>query len=370
MPVLRRTLGIVGSGPRVPTMTLSQLQAPIQAGPALHARLNDVFQGLGAGAESRPMAELLLSSAGASMAAQASAPINDLFNQAVLARGGRPFRFMSVVYGDQLQIPIGQMAVEARKSAVTAQGQLQNDVSVLETANAEINRLNERVLPILKVISGADLGAKPEAWETWWLDQVGFRIIPQKASDTTTIVEQVPIAYQPAPVPIGEVIAPVAIRLSTSCFGKGTLVRTLSGTQAIETLRPGDLVLSQNIKTGALGYEPVLRVHHNPPSRTFRIVVGDETIVSSEFHRFWKAGRGWVMARDLKAGDTLRTLGGLAAVAGIEPGTTQPVFNLDVADNADFFVGQGAALVHDNSLPDLRLAPFDLPPAFDGAVAE
>ena len=63
-------------------------------------------------------------------------------------------------------------------------------------------------------------------------------------------------------------------------------------------------------------------------------------IVSSYFHRFWKAGSGWVMARDLKVGDPIRTLNGTVQVTAIEDGKVVPVFNLDVADDADFFVGE------------------------------
>ena len=37
----------------------------------------------------------------------------------------------------------------------------------------------------------------------------------------------------------------------------------------------------------------------------------------------------------------------------------QPVYNLDVAEAHDFFAGAAAALVHDNTLPDTRLVPFD-----------
>jgi hypothetical protein len=118
-------------------------------------------------------------------------------------------------------------------------------------------------------------------------------------------------------------------------------------------------VLTQSTKTGALDYQPVLVVHHNPPSRTFKVSLGDEVIVSSAFHRFWKAGQGWVMARDLTIGDPIRTLNGTVKVAKIEEGRVVPVFNLDVSVDADFFVGQRAALVHDNSLPDLRQPPFD-----------
>jgi hypothetical protein len=263
----------------------------------------------------------------------------------------------------QAVIPIGQMTAEANTAAAVAQMQLQNDVKSLEMANAEIRKSNERVLPVLAEVSGQDLGPDRDAWEKWWLDQIGFRKMPLKTADNSPIIiEDVPLAYQPAPVPIGMISMPVAAQ-QMSCFGAGTLVRTLSGLKTIETLRPGDVVLTQNIKTGALGYQPILDVHHNPPSRTFRIGLGDESIVSSEFHRFWKAGQGWVMARDLKPGDTLRTLGGLTAVSSIDSGGVQPVFNLDVAEDADFFVGRGGALVHDNTLPDLRLAPFDAPPS-------
>jgi len=146
---------------------------------------------------------------------------------------------------------------------------------------------------------------------------------------------------------------------AVSCFGAGTAVRTLSGDRDIEDLKVGDQVLTQDVHTGALGYHPVTAVHHNPPSPTFLIKLAGESIVSSPFHRFWKVGLGWVMARDLNTGDTLRLLDGVARVELIEPGKVQPVFNLDVAGAHDFFVGAGAALVHDNTLPETRLAPFD-----------
>src|SRR5262249_21978436 len=127
----------------------------------------------------------------------------------------------------------------------------------------------------------------------------------------------------------------------------------------------GDPVLTQSTWTGALAYQPILAVHHNPPNATFRVVLGEETVVSSAFHRFWKAGTGWVMARDLKEGDPIRTLDGPVTVTRIEPGRVVPVYNLDVAEDADFFVGQRGVLVHDNTLPDLGKPPFDAvnPPA-------
>ena len=75
------------------------------------------------------------------------------------------------------------------------------------------------------------------------------------------------------------------------------------------------------------------------------------------------------MARDLKPGDSIRTVGGRAEVLELKPDVVQPVFNLDVARNHTFFVGSQGALVRDNSLPPAMLTPFDAVPSL-AAIAE
>jgi hypothetical protein len=84
-------------------------------------------------------------------------------------------------------------------------------------------------------------------------------------------------------------------------------------------------------------------------------------VVATGIHRFWKAGKGWTMARDLKPGDPIRTLGGVAKVEAVEDEKVQPVFNLEVAEGHSFLVSKVGALVHDNSLVEPVLAPFDAP---------
>ena len=64
-----------------------------------------------------------------------------------------------------------------------------------------------------------------------------------------------------------------------------------------------------------------------------------DSLVASRFHRFWKAGRGWAMAKELKAGDVLRVLDGVSAVIKVEQAKVQPVYNLNVSHRASFFVG-------------------------------
>src|SRR5262249_35605054 len=152
------------------------------------------------------------------------------------------------------------MALEAQKSAATAQQQLQNDVAAIERYNAPIEESNGRVVPILKEVSGQDFGNNRESWAKWWIDQVGYTIMPQKSSETPTIGEDVPLAYAPQPIPFNVVVGVTGFS-RMSCFGAGTLVNTVSGPRAIETLQVGDEVLTQDVATGALRYQPVLVVH-------------------------------------------------------------------------------------------------------------
>jgi hypothetical protein len=65
------------------------------------------------------------------------------------------------------------------------------------------------------------------------------------------------------------------------------------------------------------------------------------------------------MARDLKPGDVVRTVGGTARLESVESDTVRPVFNLDVARNRNFFVGRRGCLVYDFSIVQPVAAPFD-----------
>ena len=117
-------------------------------------------------------------------------------------------------------------------------------------------------------------------------------------------------------------------------------MHTVDGPRPIESIRVGDSVLSQGPSTGTLSFQPVVAIHRNQPAATSRIKFSGESIIATGIHRFWKAGKGWTMARDLKPGDRLRIVGGIVQIESIETDKTQPVFNLNVAENRDFFVGK------------------------------
>ena len=152
------------------------------------------------------------------------------------------------------------------------------------------------------------------------------------------------------------------IRRVHNCFAAGTPVQTMDGLRPIEKLRIGDQVLTQDPQSGELKYQPLLAVFHNPPNETLRIGLGKETIVATGIHRLWKAGKGWTMARDLKPGDPLRTLDGLAVVKSVDKDRVQPVFNMHVAEGESFFVGKQGVLAHDNSQVNPTPSPFDAAP--------
>jgi len=226
----------------------------------------------------------------------------------------------------------------------------EQDRMMVDRFNAWADSINARAVPLLQSVTGQRLFEDSDEWWQWWADQRGYVYEPPNPEDKPTITS----VYR----------SPMVVLPSThsACFGAGTPVRTLRGPKPIEEILVGDQVLAQNTKTGELGYRPVSAVRHNPPSTTLRIKVGDETIVATPIHRFWKAGSGWVMARDLNVGDRLRTVGGVTRVASITKEKSQPVFNLDVVADRNFFVGQAAVLVHDHTLVDATTEPFDATP--------
>jgi hypothetical protein len=219
---------------------------------------------------------------------------------------------------------------------------------------ASVDRKNVKVSSALRELTGQAIDdpnpvRAREAWKAWWADEQGYPYSPGAPRRKRTV----------------DHVASVVIFWSGghSCFAAGTPVRTLLGMRPIESIQVGDQVLAQDVTTGALSFEPVVALHHNSPKPTLRIDLGDEALVATPIHRFWKVGQGWAMARELKPGDTIRRLGGTAAVVSVSAEKVQPVFNLDVARSRSFFVGASGALVHDNGLVDPVIHPFDAPKA-------
>ena len=140
-----------------------------------------------------------------------------------------------------------------RQANQAVQQSLAQDVQAIETINNQINQLNDRVLPIVQTASGQKLGAEPEKWKSWWTDQLGYAFQASQPATKPTFTEIVDVSSWSA---------------SLECFGEGTLVHAAGGPKAIETIRVGDRVLSQNPATGVLAYQPVMVVHRTKAAAT------------------------------------------------------------------------------------------------------
>jgi hypothetical protein len=255
------------------------------------------------------------------------------------------------------------MMAEARMSAMVAREQLANDVASIERHNAPIREVNERAVAILKSVSGEDRGDDRKKWINWVLDLQGYgQPFRGQSAPPAEVVEEVPIAFQSQAVAIPATTA-AGFRVGPSCFAGGTPVRTLRGDRPIERVEPGDQVLTQDTTTGRLDYRPVVEVFHNPPNFTYAINVGKETLHPTGIHRFWKAGHGWVMARDVKPGDRLRTVGGTVEVVSVEKEEQRPVFNLLLSGGDNYCVGTLGVVAHDNGFVEPVAQPFDGVPA-------
>ena len=115
----------------------------------------------------------------------------------------------------------------------------------------------------------------------------------------------------------------------------------------IETIRAGDVVLSQDIESGELAYKPVLRTTIRPMERLIKIQVGNETFETSGGHLFWVSGQGWSRARDLESGQSLHAIDGAVPVLAVGSGDEAQTYNLVVADFSTYVVGNGKLLSHD-----------------------
>ncbi len=256
------------------------------------------------------------------------------------------------------EMSIAAAMQQSLQATAAVQKTLEDDIRMIQAANTQIDQFNERLLPVLESLTGQKLGADPQAWRRWWAEQLGYVYDDRYSSAKPTFVDSVDTPNIQVSVVTGFVPGAPA-RPHGACFAAGTLVQTLTGPQKIESVTVGDRILSQQTSTGALSFQPVLATHVNGPSATLRITQDSETIVATGIHRFWKAGNGWTMARDLKAGDRLRMLGGATTIESIEPGPTQMVYNLTVAENRDYLVGTAGLLVHDFSFVLPVSDPFD-----------
>ena len=227
------------------------------------------IQSLAGFAQSHGASPLQLGSHGANPHQAAKVdPANALVYQATLAAS---IRDAQIAWAANQAPPIGP----------NFQAQTTGLMGRIDAYNAAVVPTNSAVYASLRLITGQNLPEDPEAWKSWWVYSLGFSY---KSPQSTATARPRP-TYQVTIV---------------SCFAAGTMVRTLTGDRPIETLKIGDQVLTQRHVDRRLGYQPIVGRAPQPARGDVPGRAGRRVIVATGFHRFWKAGKGWVMARELE----------------------------------------------------------------------
>jgi hypothetical protein len=218
---------------------------------------------------------------------------------------------------------------QARQQAA-AETQLQK----LDTTrqNELIKELDQRIANVIARVSKMPFTTSAEEMWKWWDDyneaeMQRFKPDRYRSSYATSTMPQ--------------------YSRSCECFVAGTPVLTQTGPKRIEQIRAGDLVLSRDLNSGELRWQPVLKATNRPAAPTFNIYVEDETFRCTGGHLFWVSGLGWKKASELEAGHILHAAKSPVRISAVSTEANAPTFNLEVADSPNYFVGRQMILAHD-----------------------
>lgn len=139
-----------------------------------------------------------------------------------------------------------------------------------------------------------------------------------------------------------------------ACFVAGTLIETIDGLKAIETIEQGDLVWSRHEETLEYGYRPVVDTVSFDDKEIYEIVVRDnhgkiETYQTTEEHPFWVVDTGWLPASLLQTGMTLVNRDDEAVLTVVNQSKlnkTDTVYNFEVAEFHTYHIGDLGTWVH------------------------
>jgi hypothetical protein len=228
----------------------------------------------------------------------------------------------------------------------------------VQQANQSVETLNARVVQVLTATTGEELGDNPKSWWDWWRSTNEYASYDHPVdqhydSDVDRYYYNFPTYGLVSSAP------PPKIPIGRSCFVKGTSVWTKVGLRPIESIEMGDLVLSQDVTTGELKYEPVIARTVRPPSPVVKLSIDTEEVRATRGHLFWVSGTGWRMAKELEKGTMLHGLNGGSRIRSTESDGEAEAYNLIVAEYNTYFVGEHGLLVHDNKprTPTLSLVP-------------
>jgi len=229
--------------------------------------------------------------------------------------------------------------------------------------NQQIVARNAFVHSVLRSATGENPGDRPESWWDWWHDfnevYMPVREVDYRSSEEVYYLPSATprtVSSSPMLLPTGSFVTPTQAPTSGraplryECLVPGTLITTDQGLKPVESILTGDRVLTHNFNNGQQEFKTVLSQTLRPETPTLRLILEDESIECSGGHPFWIEDKGWVKAREISSGMLMVTTTGVTRVLATEPSQPQPLYNLIVDGNANYFVGNHRILSHDNTI--------------------
>lgn len=254
---------------------------------------------------------------------------------------------------------IRQNATERAQAEIAAE--IGENLSAAEAENRITQQINDRICWVLSIATSEDkIAAEPSAWWDWWTKYNEFQTVGTKATTISQEFRQVeiidrqiqpgfdsPRSTQVSSQPLTGGFNWDQQRRPKDCLVAGTPVWTARGPVAVEKIQVGDLIYTQDTKTGELALRPATSKSTRPAGKLIKIDCGGETISCSGGHVFWVAGEGWKKASDLQSGMVLHSLNGSVRVSSVDEEGVAETYNLVVADFHSYFVGSNRLLSHD-----------------------
>jgi RHS repeat-associated protein len=155
-----------------------------------------------------------------------------------------------------------------------------------------------------------------------------------------------------------------AILKGCGCFVAGTLVDTPVGLRPIEEIRVGDLVISRASFGGAMANKTVTALIRPHNRAVYEVKIEQsgrgtsETFGVTDDHPWMSKDGRWLTTLQLHADDQLQTEDGARArvVSVVATNRTANTFNLEVADNHTYFVGNERVWVHNACFAGFKAA--------------